>query len=167
MSEASTTANTDSIGELPFIDAHSLVVEATPEQVWEVTAQVMRRWVEQLLPGFGARAVSLLARWLGYSFVDPLSPGNGAPEAIVGFRVARAERPSLIVLEGEHRFSRYALTFQVEHAGVSSCIVKAETRAAFPGRTGRAYRKAVIGSGGHVFVVRHLLASIKSRAERR
>ncbi len=167
MSKASATANPDPGGKLPFIDAHSLVVEAPPEQVWEVTAQVMRRWVEQLLPGFGTQAGSVLARWLGCSYFDPPSPGNGAPEAIVGFRVAQAERPSLIVLEGEHRFSRYVLSFQIEPADDSSSIVKAETRAAFPGRTGRAYRKAVIGSGGHVFVVRHLLASIKRRAERR
>jgi hypothetical protein len=35
---------------------------------------------------------------------------------MVGFRVARAERPSLTALEGEHRFSRYALTFRAERS---------------------------------------------------
>ena len=56
MSKASATANPDPVGKLPFIDAHSVMVEAPPEQVWEVTAQVMRRWVEQLLPGFSTQS---------------------------------------------------------------------------------------------------------------
>lgn len=84
---------------------------------------------------------------------------------MVGFRVARAERP-LIALEGEHRFSRYTLTLRIEPAEGSSCIVTAEIRAVFPGRAGRLYRKAVIGTGAHVRVVRRLLSSIKRRAER-
>ena len=160
------TADMDPFAELPFIDAHSLVVKAPPERAWDETAQVMRRWVEQLSPGFGSTAGPLLARLLGCSNVDPSPPGPGAPKAIVGFRVARAERPSLIAFEGQHRLSRYALSFRIEPAGDTSCIVKAETRAAFPGRVGGVYRQAVIGSGGHVLVVRRLLSSIKRRAER-
>ncbi len=116
------------IGDLPFIDEHSLAVNAPPEHVWDETAQVTRRWVEHLMPRFGGTAGPLLAGLLGCSNVDP--PGPGAPEAIVGFRVAWAERPQLIALEGEHRFSRYALTFRIEPTDSSSCIVKAETRAA-------------------------------------
>ncbi len=50
---------------------------------------------------------------------------------MMGFRVARAERPSLIALKGEHRFSRYTLTLRIEPAEGSSCIVTAETRAVF------------------------------------
>lgn len=153
------------IGDLPFIDEHSLAVNAPPEHVWDETAQVTRRWMEHLMPRFGGPAGPLLARLLGCSNVDPPRPGPGAPEATVGFRVARAERPQLIALEGEHRFSRYALTFHIEPADSSSCIVKAETRAAFPGHAGHIYRTAVIGTGAHVFVVRRLLSSIKHRAE--
>lgn len=127
-----------------------------------------RGWVGHTFPHSGiAGAVGpLFARLLGATNVESSPPGPGVPEAMVGFRVARAERPSLIALEGEHRFSRYTLTFQIEPDDGSSCIVTAETRAAFPGRAGRIYRKVVIGTGAHVIVVRRLLLSIKRRAER-
>jgi hypothetical protein len=163
-SQPAATANS-AIADLPFIDTHALAVVAPPEQAWEEVAQVTRRWVEHLMPHSGGAAGPLFARLLGCSDAHPPRPGPGAPEAIVGFHIARAERPSLIALEGEHRFSRYALTFHIEPLDGSSCIVKAETRAAFPGRAGRIYRKAVIGTGAHVFVVRRLLSSIKHRAE--
>lgn len=162
------SADPSATGELPFIDAHSLTVNASPDRVWEETAQVTRGWVGHTFPRSGiAGAVGpLFAALLGASNVDSPPPGPGVPEAMVGFRVARAERPSLIALEGEHRFSRYALTFRIEPAEGSSCIVTAETRAVFPRRAGRLYRKAVIGTGAHVRVVRRLLSSIKRRAER-
>jgi hypothetical protein len=123
------------MGELPYIDAHSLTVNASSDRVWEETAQVTRGWVGHTFPRSGiAGAVGpLFARPLGASNVESPPPGPGVPEAMVGFRVARAERPSLIALEGEHRFSRYALTFRIEPAESSSCIVTAETRAVFPG----------------------------------
>jgi hypothetical protein len=165
MSRPAATDDTSATRELPFIDSHSLAVKAPPEQAWDEVAQVTRRWVEQFLPRSGGATGPLFARLLGCSNVDLPRPGPGAPEAIVGFRVARAERPLLIALEGEHRFSRYTLTFQIELTDCSSCIVTAETRAVFPGRTGRLYRQAVIGTGAHVFVVRRLLSSIKHRAE--
>jgi hypothetical protein len=43
--------------------------------------------------------------------------------------------------------------------------VRAETRAAFPGLQGRAYRALVIGTRGHVLAVRRLLRAVKARAE--
>lgn len=164
MSRPVATDHPSATRELPFIDEHSLAVEAPPELVWEAIVEVTRRWVEQLLPRSGGAVGPLLARLLGCSEADGPPPGPGVPEAIVGFRVA-AERPSLVSLVGEHRFSRYALIFRIEPAGGSSCIVTAETRAAFPGRAGRIYSGAVIGTGGHVFVVRRLLSSIKHRAQ--
>lgn len=152
-------------GKLPFIDVHSLAVESAPERAWDAVAQVMRGWAGGTLPRRSARAGALLARLLGCRDAEPPRPGPGLPETIVGFRVARAERPVLIALEGEHRFSRYALTFRIEPTGGSHCVVKAETRAAFPGLTGRIYRATVIGTGAHVIVVRRLLSAIKHRAE--
>jgi hypothetical protein len=153
-------------GELPFVDLHSLTLNAAPERAWEAVAQVMRGWAGGTLPRRSARVGALLARLLGSADVEPPRPGPGLPEAMVGFHVAQAERPSLIALEGEHRFSRYALTFRIERADGSRCVVKAETRAAFPGLAGRIYRGAVIGTGAHVIVMRRLLSSIKHRAER-
>lgn len=168
VSQSAARNHTSASVELPFIDAHSLSVNAPVEQAWDETAQVTRHWVEHTFPrfGVGGAAGPLFARPLGCSDVDPSPPGPGAPEAMIGFHVARAERPSLIALEGKHRFSRYALTFQIEPTDGSGCVVTAETRAAFPGRAGRIYRKAVIGTGAHVIVVRRLLSSIKHRAER-
>ena len=82
------------------------------------------------------------------------------------FRVAREESPSLLALEGRHRFARYALTFQIEPVAREASRVTAETHAAFPGTAGRVYRQLVIGSGGHAIVVRRMLKSLKERAER-
>jgi hypothetical protein len=152
-------------GELSFIDVHSLALDAAPEQAWEAVAQVMRGWAGGAPPRRSARMGALIARLLGSTDVEPPLPSPGLPEAMVGFRVAQAKRPSLIALEGEHRFSRYALTFRIEAAAESRCVVKAETKAAFPGLAGRVYRGAVIGTGAHVIVVRRLLSSIKHRAE--
>lgn len=152
-------------GELPFVDVHSLAVDVGPERAWEAVAQVMRGWAGGAPPRRSARVGALIARLLGCADVEPPHPGSGLPEAMVGFHVAQAERPSLIALAGEHRFSRYALTFHIEHADGLRCIVKAETRAAFPGLAGRLYRGAVIGTSAHVIVVRRLLSSIKHRAE--
>jgi hypothetical protein len=152
--------------ELPFVDVHSLAVDAAPERVWDAVAQVMRGWAGGTPPRRSAQAGALLARLLDSADAEPPRPGSGLPEAMVGFHVTQAERPLLIALEGEHRFSRYALTFRIEAAEGSRCVVKAETRAAFPGFAGRVYRGAVIGTGAHVIVVRRLLSSIKNRAER-
>lgn len=156
----------DGCDELPFIDVHSLAVNVVPERAWDAVTQVMRGWAGGALPRRSARVGALLACLLGCADAEPPPPGTGLPEAMVGFHVARAERSSLIELEGEHRFSRYALTFRVEPSDGSRCVVHAETRATFPGRSGSIYRAAVIGTGAHVIVVRRMLTSIKRKAER-
>src|SRR5690242_4312259 len=101
---------------LPFVDVHSLAVDAAPERAWDAVAQVMRGWAGGAPPRRGARVGALLARLLGSADVEPPRPGPDLPEVIVGFHVARAERPSLIALAGKRRFSRYALTFRIEPA---------------------------------------------------
>ena len=61
---------------------------------------------------------------------------NGSIEevgsTIVGFRVERAVRPSELALGGRHRFSRYALTFQVADLGGGSSSITAVTDAKSP-----------------------------------
>jgi hypothetical protein len=89
---------------------------------------------------------------------------EGSP--VVGFRVVRANRPTLLALEGEHRYSRYALTFRLEELGPGRTEVRAETHAEFPGVQGRVYRALVIGSRAHVITVRSMLRAVKRRAER-
>jgi hypothetical protein len=87
-----------------------------------------------------------------------------AGSTIVGFRVVRAEKPRKLSLEGEHRFSRYALDFEIGPRG-SGSVLSATTNAEFPGLHGRVYRTLVIGSRAHVLVTRRLLGQAKRRAE--
>jgi hypothetical protein len=134
------------------------VAAAAPEAVWTALLRTASS-------SFGGRAAEGFARVVGCR--DPTAEGDpGLPgSTVVGFRVTRAERPRALTLEGEHRFSRYALDFEIEPEG-SGARVSATTRAEFPGLHGRAYRALVIGSRGHVVVVRRLLQGIKTRAER-
>jgi hypothetical protein len=152
--------------ELPFIDAHSIDVNAPPERVWDTL-------VWEVLPQFGGgwgrlgtgRLGRMSARILGAPYADPPVPGSGVPQTIVGFRVERAERPSLIELTGEHRFAAYTLILSIETADdESKSRLTAQTRAAFPGTAGRAYRAAVIGTGAHQLIVRRLLSRVRRLA---
>ena len=93
----------------------------------------------------------------------PLDAGSTCP----GFHVAAIEERKVLALAGQHRFSRYALIFNLEDRHLKGTKLNAETRAEFPDATGRLYRSLVIGSGGHVFVTRSVLAAVKRRAEGR
>ena len=86
-------------------------------------------------------------------------------EVLAGFRVARSEPPRALALEGQHRYSRYRLTFEIEPVA-SGSRVRAVTHAEFPGLRGALYRAAVVGSGGHRIATRRILTSIARRAER-
>jgi hypothetical protein len=91
----------------------------------------------------------------------PLAEGSTVP----GFRVVAAVPGSELVLEGSHRFSSYALTFRLEEVSAGRSRLRAESRAEFPGVTGGVYRLLVVGTGGHVVVVRRLLSAVKRRCE--
>ena len=143
--------------ELPWIDEHSVGVAASPADTW--AALVAR-------PGEGrTRQQSRFARLLGCEQTDyrgrPGMEGSTSP----GFRVAHAEPPRKLALEGRHRFSRYALTFRIDDAGAGRSLLRAETRAAFPGVAGQLYKTAVIRSRGHVLATRRLLQAVARRAE--
>jgi hypothetical protein len=148
--------------ELPYIDSHSIEVHAPAERVWdEIVEHTLRRFGAGMGP-LGPYATRLA----GCQYVDAPPPGRDVPETIVGFRVAQAEQPSLIVLTGVHRFARYSLTLRIEPVGSGyASRLTAETRAAFPGVTGRAYKRIVIGTRGHVLVVMRMLTSIRRRVE--
>jgi hypothetical protein len=145
--------------DLPFIDEHAAEVARPPERAWEAVCQTVSN-------SFGGRSAALLARLLGTAerrpHGDPTEPGS----TITGFRISRAHAPADLVLEGEHRFSRYALIFHLEGLPGGRCRVRAETRAAFPGLRGRAYRVLVIGTRGHALAVKRLLRAVRVRAER-
>ena len=134
-----------SAGGLPFVDEHTRVVAAPAAAVW--------RAVEQLMTAPTGAAARRYGRLVGVR-------GERA------FEVARSEPPRRLVLVGEHRFARYALGFTIDDRGAGASVLRAETRAEFPGVAGRLYRGLVIGSRAHVLVVRRLLARVAHRAER-
>lgn len=143
--------------DLPRIDEHSVDVDAAPQQVWEAAVAAFRDL------GTGGPG-PLYARAIGAE--PPRTAGwesGPAGATVPGFRVVTAEPPSLLVLEGRHRFSRYAIVLRVEPSG-SGSTCRLESRAEFPGPHGAVYRAAVIGTRFHVLAVRGLLAGIRRRA---
>jgi hypothetical protein len=79
------------------------------------------------------------------------------------FAVVDEQRPHLVVVAGKHRFSRYGIVFRIAACAAGSTL-SAETRAEFPGVSGRTYRALVIGTGGHVVATRRMLRSIAAAA---
>lgn len=145
---------------IPFIDEHSTTVAATPEVTWEALAATVA--------GSGAGHLErVVVR--GLECVPGKATGNvpAIGSTIPGFIVTRSVRPACLALMGEHRFSRYALVFTIsERLGQDSVELAAQTRAVFPGVSGRIYRGLVIGTRGHVVATRAILRSVRRRAER-
>jgi hypothetical protein len=133
---------------LPYIDEHTIRVSTEPERVWDALGEMLRQ-------PFG-RAASMGASLLGVRPArrsgDPLIEGSTLP----GFDVVRARAPGELRLQGQHRFSRYALIFRLDALDGGTSL-RAETRAAFPGPFGRVYQALVIDSHAHRVAVRRLL----------
>ncbi|MGV9454213.1 hypothetical protein [Streptomyces sp. NPDC003635] len=144
---------------LPYVDEHTTIVVADADALW-------RGLTEALDAAFGGSRATAYARLVGCADAGaagprPLEEGSALP----GFRVTTASRGEQLTLTGSHRYSTYTLTFRIEAAGPGRHLLRAESRAAFPGLAGRAYRRLVIGTGGHALGIRRLLAAIRSRAE--
>lgn len=144
---------------LPFVDEHGVDVAAPPEIVWQALCHVAEG-------SFASPAAGRFARLVGCestaaSGPRPLTEGSAFP----GFVVVRAAARSELALAGRHRYSDYALVFNLSANGAGTRL-RAETRARFPGVAGRLYRAAVIGTRAHVLVTMRLLAAVKRRAER-
>jgi hypothetical protein len=147
-----------SSASLPYVDERAVEVGAGAAQAWDAVGAVMGR-------DAGSRAVAIGVRVLGCREREASGSPTETGGTFPGFRVAESARPSTLVYEGEHRFSRYRLAFHVDELGPGRARVRAETRAAFPGLVGAAYRAMVIGSRGHVVAVRRMLRAIRRRAE--
>jgi hypothetical protein len=144
---------------LPYIDEHAKCVGATRERTWAALIAVCGE-----LRGNPTGRLAPLMRLqpaLGSGDWDErLEAGVTLP----GFVVEEACSPSRLTLAGRHRFSRYALVFELEAMGPDQTRIRAHTWAAFPGALGRVYHALVIGTGAHRVVVRRLLRRIEGRA---
>lgn len=142
--------STRALDGMSYIDEHSRRIDAPPEAIWAALSRFLGP-----APGTGA-----LARLLGCDPARGTAAFTGRPgEAVPGFRVVEAEPGRRLALRGSHRFARYALTFVLDGDQLS-----ARTHAAFPGVLGRLYRAAVIGTGAHRVVTRHMLRRIARAA---
>lgn len=146
--------------DLPFIDEHAAEIGAGADAVWEALLRVVERTFESLGTARGARLLGCADTKA--SGPRPLALGSVLP----GFHVESAEPPRELALVGSHRFSDYALIFHLDTHEDDGTALRAETRAAFPGLKGAAYKTLVIRTRGHVLVTRRLLSAVKSRAER-
>lgn len=147
-------------GSLPRIDEHAIAVGAPGQAVWDAVLHVVERL-------FAAPRAAAVARALGCRDTAPCGPRPvTAGSAFPGFHVAAVDAPRELELAGSHRFSRYALIFRLDELSAGRVQLRAETRAQFPGLQGAVYRALVIGTRGHVLMVRRLLTAIKRRAER-
>jgi hypothetical protein len=146
------------IERLPYVDEHAIGVHAGERETWEALLATLPRI-------FDTTATRRFASLLGVEHPRPGGEFGTIGSTLPGFVCSRAVEPTVLALLGEHRFSRYALIFRVERTEGGSRL-RAETRAEFPGTKGGFYRALVIGTRGHVLVVRRILRAVKRRAER-
>ena len=144
---------------LPHIDEHGILVLAPVEVVWEALVGVNDA-------AFARSRAGRVARALGCAHTEVSGPIDRIGSTVPGFIVARVVEPAVLALEGQHRFARYGLIWSVEPTKDEQTLLRAETRAQFPGIKGRIYKALVIGTNGHVLVVNRLLRAVKRRAEK-
>jgi hypothetical protein len=145
--------------QLPPIDEHGALVLAPLEETWEALLKVVHG-------SFSGPGVERVARALGCSPIEASGEIGEIGSTLPGFIVARVVRPGVLALEGAHRFSRYGLIFRLEETKDGHTLLRAETRAEFPGIKGAVYRTLVIRTRGHVLLVNRILRAVRRRAER-
>jgi hypothetical protein len=146
--------------DLPWVDEHGSEIDAAAAVVWPALLRTVERMTAGAAAPYYARAVGCADTEAGGP--RPLEVGSTVP----GFHVAELAPERSLSLTGSHRFSNYALVFRLERLGGRRTRLVAETRAEFPGFTGRAYRAAVIGTRMHVLVVRRVMRGVAYRARR-
>lgn len=144
--------------QLPPIDEHSIEVDAPAEAAFAALFPTLESALgTKFAQSYCERVDAMETEAHG----DLHHPGGTLP----GFTVTRTIAPVMLALAGKHRFAQYAVVFRIDLLPGQRSRVRLETRAQFKGRKGRFYRIGVIGSRGHVLVVRRMLRSIKRRAE--
>lgn len=145
--------------DLPHIDEHGVLVHATREETWKAL-------VGSVPAAFSGRAAKRTAKALGCEETERSGDADRIGATLPGFLFTRVIEPAVLALEGQHRYSRYGLIFSLESTKDDRTLLRAETRAEFPGIRGWAYRTLVVGTRGHVVVTKRLLGAVKKRAER-
>lgn len=142
--------------DLPFIDEHSVLVQAPAPVVW--------RTLLRNLPTLPAAPPLLLRAWgLQPPRASGILPETGA--TIPGFAITESVPNGLLRLTGRHRFSRYELVWELTTQPEGTRLA-ARSFGEFPGPAGFLYRLAVIGSGAHGVLVPWLLRRVRHQAER-
>ena len=142
-------------GPRRYRDVRAATLTAPPEVVW--------RAVLDQVEVLGQPA--WYVRLIGCRDTQPAGPRPlAAGSAIPGFRVAAADPPARLVLDGVHRFSVYTLTFHLVSDGDGTRL-EAHTDATFPGPLGAVYRLLVIDSRIHKLATRSIVARIRRRGE--
>lgn len=156
--EDTSDAGATGVHQLPLVDRHGFRTAAPAEKVWAALAPT-------LLATFGTRRARWYARLVGCTDRYVSRPFLMKPgDRLAGFRIVTAAPPAELVLEGEHRFARFALIFRIfEREGITT--VGAETHADFPSSAGRAYHGLVVGSGAHARSIRRILRGLRARSE--
>jgi hypothetical protein len=147
---------------LPFVDDHTLQIEAPLDSVWRALLRTARASFAITLPK------PILALW-GLEETKRAGAWDASVavgDTLLGFHVDACSPGQLLALRGRHRFSRYELRFELEPMGGADVTIHAKAFAVFPGWAGRLYRALVIGTGGHSVVVRRMLRSVARRASR-
>lgn len=135
--------------DLPaYIDEHTITITASRHAVWTSLRTFVGGMVRDARTPLGSRVERLLG-------TEPRS----------GFAVAQESPERRIVLVGQHRFARYRLEFELTD-GAAGITVTARSFGDFFGHRGRCYRLLVVGTRGHVLVVRRMLRTIRSRSMR-
>ncbi len=142
---------TQTVEDLPLVDEHEIVSPASADRVWESLLDYVG--------GIDSVWTRAYAHLVG---ADPRDTKGTLPSdgsAVPGFAVTQATPGRRLVLAGRHWFSRYGLIFDLAERP-DGTVLRAQTRAEFPGIHGRAYRLLVIDSGIHRVLVRRILRGI-------
>ncbi len=142
---------------LPFIDTHSVRLEVLPSQAWPALLSMLGG-MGRCHPAALTRLLALHPAGIAGDWREVVAEGDSIP----GFRASEVTAHERLVLEGGHRFSRYALVFKLREDGDGSTL-EAETWAEFPGLGGSLYRALVIGTRGHRLAVRRMLGTVARR----
>ena len=135
-----------------YRDVRAAVIAAAPEVVWRA-----------VLDQADALGPARYVRLIGCRDTQALGPRPlEAGSAVPGFRVATADPPHRLVLDGVHRFSAYTLTFRLVPDGAGTRL-EAHTDATFPGVLGAFYKLLVIDSRFHKLATRSIVTRVRRR----